>query len=68
MATDDSSGDGDGHVDGSGDGDGGVDCVIFLHTSACSLFTLLTSACSILISTVCRAHLFHADVLAAGHL
>ena len=29
MATDDSSGDGDGHMDGSGDGDGGVEGDLF---------------------------------------
>ena len=38
MATDDSSGDGDGHMDGSGDGDGGVEGVegFFLLPSGAS--------------------------------
>ena len=31
MATDDSSGDGDGHMDGSGDGDGGVEGDLFFY-------------------------------------
>ena len=36
MATDDSSGDGDGHMDGSGDGDGGVEGDLFLLPSGAS--------------------------------
>ena len=39
MATDDSSGDGDGHVDGSGDGVGGVERdICFAHISLQPLY------------------------------